>query len=768
MIHKRTLKSLEFDSIIERLASHCASEAGRALALKSGPLDDAASVARACRLLEETAIWQARPGSFAIEPFPDVSGILASGSRPDLEAFWALRQTLVQARCAREAITHGQNPESWPQLLELAQGYEPARNLEAALDRCISDDGLLKDESSPELYRIRLELRRLHQNCLGKAREYASRYNILPYLQDEFITVSSDRYVLPIKASYKGRLQGIIHEYSNTGETCYFEPMFLVEINNSLQRLKQEEHAEEQAVLAYLAGLLDSEAAGVTGSVNLLARLDLIQGTLRLGAELDGRLVAPGSTDEGVSLLEARHPLLLLQRKDRGGEPVRPLDIILEPGDRALVVTGGNAGGKTVCLKTMGLIAAMAMSGLPVPAGAGSHLPWFNRVDAFIGDEQSLSDNVSTFTAQIEHLARAWKHLDGEGLVLLDEFGAGTDPAQGSALAQGLLDELLEKGVFTLAATHFPALKSYALSREGCRAASMLFDPKSLKPLFRLAYGQVGASQALDVARSHGLPQEIIHRAEHYLLQDGEETGRLLERLNDLAARREHELEQLRAERKRARAEEKRLCGQIAAEREKLAVEIRLQIRELMRAWREGRASARQSLKEMGALRESIFGGGNKRIQDSTPAALDIGQRVMHRVLNRPGFVRELDRRRQRARLEMDGVGMWAAIADISPLANAPAARLGGFSRGAAISGTAPMRIDVRGQRGDECLKEIERFLDRAILAGYSEVEIIHGRGTGALRRQIHEFLGVSPAADSFALAPEDQGGDGMTIVALR
>lgn len=770
MIHPRTLRSIEFDAIVRRLASHCSSDAGRTLALACSPLESVQTVARACRLLEETR--QFRSAAIGLSPgsFPDLSGLLQTAEAPDLEGLWAIRQTLATGARARRDIVESAGSDSWPLLRSLATEDPAPETLYAALLRCISEEGALKDESSPELYRIRLELRRLHQSCLAQARDYAARYNMQSWLQDDFMTLANDRYVLPVKVSYKGRLQGIVHDYSQTGETCYFEPAFLMEINNRLSRLKHEERQEELAVIAYLGDLFRQEKESVAGVCRMLARLDLLMATLALGDELDGRLLVPGPASEGVALLGARHPLLCLQRKEAGAEPVRPVDIVLEPGKRTLVITGGNAGGKTVCLKSMGLITAMALSGLPVPVGPGSRLPWFERMDAFIGDEQSLSENVSTFTAQIDHLAKAWKHLDEHGLVLLDEFGSGTDPAQGSALAQGLLDELLAKGVFTLAATHFPALKTYALTREGTAAASVLFDASSRRPLFKLAYGQVGASQALDVARAHGLPPEIIRRAENYLLQAGDDTGSLLERLNALAARREKELEAMKEERKREKSEAARLLKTLESERERLRGEIRRELQGLMQAWKEGRASARQTLREMRNLRASILK------EDSTPPLsapqapdkdFAPGQSVMHSVFRRRGSIREIDSKKQRALLELDGVSLWANFADLIPQGTCPkTAQPSGT--GAVSSAPASMRLDLRGQRGEESLTRVERFLDRAILAGFSHVDIVHGRGTGALRRQIHSFLKSSPAVASFCTAPEDHGGDGMTVVTLR
>lgn len=799
MIHARTLNALEFHRIADHLSELCLSGVGRERARAIAPLDDAEAVTLAARIYEEAADWASRPAAggavFCVCSFPDVSGMLRAAAtsrahtfQPDVDAFWALREVLRLARDAHASIAQPEAATRWPHLLAMADGSPLPVQLTAALLRCISDDGLLRDESSPELYRLRGELRRLHQSCMRKVKDFAQQYNMLAYLQDEFMTLSSDRYVLPLKANFKGRMQGIIHDWSQTGETCYFEPMFLVEINNRLQELKREEREEERKVLVYLRSLLEAELPGARAALELLAQLDVLQAKRRLAALFDGRPLPLTPVAEGIQLLDARHPLLMLNRVAESGKDgskaaaaahskVRPLDIVLRPGERALVITGGNAGGKTVCLKTLGLIAAMTLSGLPVPVGAGSHLPWFSRLDAFIGDEQSLADNVSTFTAQIEHLAKAWKHLDASSLVLLDEFGAGTDPAQGAALAQAVLDELLDKHTFVLSATHFPALKSYALTREGARAASMLFDPQSKKPLFRLAYDQVGASQALDVAREHGLAESIVRRAEHYLLQDGQDATALLGRLNDLAAKREEELAELKREQDKTRRQTQDLREKLEKERLRLHDEVRTQAGDLMRAWKEGRATHKQALKEMSRLRASLAPAQDETAEGASvlpqPQTFTAGQEVLHTVFNKRGVITDVDERRGRVRLEMNGVNLWAEMKALRvPGQTAPSpsksALRGVVGRTSASDEAASLRLDMRGMRADVALAELERFMDKALLAGFSEVEVVHGRGTGALRRQVHDFLRSFPAVGQFALAPEDRGGDGMTIVTFR
>lgn len=779
MIHARTLQALEYTKVIDILAGYCVSETGREAALQVRPLSGLEAVHQAARLYDQCRTWAGIGGeaAFSMAPFPDVRGVLHQANAPhprlDLEAFWALRETLRLARRALTSLRQNDAPRQWPDLLVLTESCLLPQQLLPALERCLSDDGFLKDESSPELYLVRTELRRLHQSCMRRVKDYAIQYNMLAYLQDEFMTLASDRYVLPLKANFKGRMQGIIHDWSQTGETCYFEPMFLVEINNKLQELKRQEREEERKVLQYLTSLLQAESAGVRAAGDLLRDLDVLFAKVRLGDRYDGHCVTvTDNADEAVNLLQARHPLLVLAagKTHKALDAVHPLDISLRPGERGLVISGGNAGGKTVCLKTLGLSAAMTLAGLPVPAGKGSSLPCWQRIDAFIGDEQSLDDHVSTFTAQIQHLAKSWKYMDKSTLVLLDEFGAGTDPAQGAALAQALLDELLDHDVYVLAATHFPALKAYALTREKARAASVLFDPGTKKPLFRLAYDQVGASQALDVAREHGMPETVLRRAEQYLLIDGQDTSAVMSRLNELAVTREQELAALRQEMAKQRAQKDRLQERFEKERRKLYDEVRQQAGELMRAWKEGKSTHKQALKEMSRLRAQLLPQTPEPEQPAAvldASALTLGQQVLHRPFGKRGSIMEIDGRRKKVRLDMNGVCLWANIQDIEEVSGSSPVKRATLTRLSGDSGPA-LTLDLRGKRADVAISEVEQFLDKALLSGLESVEIVHGRGTGVLRKELHNFLRAFPAIREFSLAPEDRGGDGMTIVVFR
>ncbi len=784
-MNTRTLNALEFGKVLEHLANFCLSTSGKSKALLLSPNSKIELATYRARLYEEFQVWQSSHSlekkikPFIIVNFPDISGIdsfLSAKFRLlDLDALWTIRQVLSLADQAAASIIPEKTHVScaWPHLVEFVQSSPLPEQLNAALKRCISDDGHLRDESSPELLLARTELRRIHQGCLRKVKDFAAQYNMGHYLQDEFMTLASDRYVLPLKANFKGRLQGIIHHWSQTGETCYFEPMFLVEVNNRLQDLKREEREEERKVLEYLTELVRDNLPLVQNASHLLTELDILTATAKLAlamskASNDNQeclCINLVDSTQGIFIPHAYHPLLALTGS------AQPIDLILQNEEKGLVISGGNAGGKTVCLKTLGLISLMAMTGLPVPAGRGSHVPAWEHIHAFIGDEQSLDDQVSTFTAQIRHLSAAWEDANENSLILLDEFGAGTDPTQGAALAQAVLDALLDNGATVIAATHFPALKTYALSREKTKVASVLFDPSTKRPLFRLAYDQVGASQALDVAKEYGLPESIIRRAEQYLLLENEDSTALLERLNQLAVRREAELATIKNEQEKTRKKQQKLHERLERERADLYQELRSKAHELMHAWKANKITHKQALKNMSRLRAEV---ADKPMPEDTQkldfSTLRLGQEITHKSFGKKGTICEVDTRKERVRIDMGGVTLWADGKDIalSTATKDSKTKLAGVILNSTKPAGPLLRLDLRGQRADLALTAVSDFLDKALLSGRDDVEIVHGKGTGVLRKEVHNFLRTFPGIDNFELAAEDRGGDGVTIVYLR
>ncbi len=764
-MESRTFSLLEFPKVIEALASCCRSEPGRRAACTLVPTKDGREVERRQEELRQGMIW-AEESRAECPDFPDLDGVFAYlGSLArilDLDGVWAVGRFMVAARQVRGLLLPSVGTR-WPMLCATSEACAWPEQVASALKRCVSDDGQLKDDSSPELWSVRQDIRRIHQQCTRRVKDFVTEQGIAGYLQDDFMTISSDRYVLPLKSNFKGKVAGIIHDYSQTGETCYIEPLFLVEINNTLQELKQQEREAEAKVLAFLSELIRRELSILEPLYAWLTGVDLLLAKVRLAAKFSGRAIEV--TDNGeLHLKNARHPLLVLN-----GQQAKSVHLELKGEQRVLIISGGNAGGKTVALKTAGLAALMAMAGLPVPADEGSCLPLWHSVFVFMGDEQTLEGQLSTFSAQIRHLSAVWERITDKSLVLLDEFGAGTDPSQGAALAQAVVDGLLDKGAWTAVATHFPALKAYALSKPGVRSASVLFDPKTKKPLYSLAYDQVGASQAMDVAREYGLPEAVLARAEQYLLLDGADTQQMIDRLNSLAVAREEELTRIQDRERELAAQKVKLKSEYEHHKTALLVEIKKQAQDVLRQMRADRISRRQALRELNAVRRQVETGSRK--EESVPQtaweAYHVGGRVTYPAWGKQGVIRELDDRRKALKVDLGGVSLWLPLHDVLPADDAEAVAPSPTLRTQAPRSSA-LRLDLRGMRPEEALSALGAFLDQAILSGVFDVEIIHGRGTGALRREVHQFLKQFPAVASFAVANEDQGGDGVTLARLR
>ncbi|AMK11749.1 endonuclease MutS2 [Pseudodesulfovibrio indicus] len=765
-MESRTFQVLEFPKILGVLSGFATSEPGASECLSIHPHSTLEAVLLANELFDQAASWVGESG-FRMRAFPDLGGIFPHLSSElavlDQDALFALKIILDLAMEARESLSRFED-RGWEVLKSELFAYDWPQKTVSGIGRCLDAEGQIRDESSPALMDVRQEIRAIHQRCTKRVKDFIIQENMGAAMQDEFMTISSDRYVLPIKANFKNKTKGIIHDYSQTGETCYFEPIFLVETNNRLQELKREERAEEYKVLQYLTGLIRQEKPQVSDAYRGLVTLDVLMAKVRLAGVYNGRTIEV--TGEGAPrLLKSRHPLLALT-----DESVHPLNIELEEGQRAMIVSGGNAGGKTVCLKTVGLIGLMAFSGLPVPAAEGSRLPFWSDIFVIMGDEQSLEENVSTFTAQIKYLRRVWDQVDDRSLFILDEFGAGTDPTQGAALAQAVIDSLLEKRATAFTATHFPALKAYAMATRGVRAASVLFDPDTKKPLFRLAYDQVGASIALDVAKEHGLPNEILERAEKYLLLDGSDTTTVLDRLNAMAVKKEQELDAIEDERARIEKKRANLEAKFEKERVKLLKDVQSKAQDVVKQWKSERIGRKEARKKLHEVRLRIEDIAPEREKEPAFSFSDIvpGMKVSYLAWNKSGTVLEINDKKKQAKVDIGGVAMWVKADHLGPAVSGGS----GPAKPANAKAPAPsdlvVEVDLRGNRADMAISELERAMDAALRKGAGRLEIVHGRGTGALRREVHEFLKHYPAVESFALAPEDRGGDGMTEVTLK
>ena len=767
-MESRTIKLLEFPKILKYLSQEAASIPGREACLHIRPLTGSDELQREQTLLQQACIIL-KEHYIQPENFPELEQVLALIQREeavlDNEGLWFLHCFLDSAArfsselekldaSAFSAIRTSLDINQWPEMLW------------TGLNRCLGPAGDIKDQSSPELMTVRRDIRSLREQCSKKINESLSRIDISHYLQDEYLTISSDRYVLALKSNFKGRLQGIIHDYSQSGETCYFEPLFLVDLNNRLQGLYRIQKEEEKKVRAYLTGLARRHQKEVRSVYTWLVSMDVIWAKARLAESMSGT-VLPIAGDR-LELKNVRHPLLVL-----GGHRAVPVDISLNPSHQALVISGGNAGGKTVSLKSLGLTALMALCALPVPADEGSSIPFWDKIFVSMVSEQSVEESLSTFTAQIEHFIRFWGQVDKNTLVILDEFGVGTDPSQGAALAQAVVDSLLDKKAWIATATHFPSLKAYALAREDVRAASVLFDPETKKPLYKLAYDQVGASQALKVAREQGLPAEIIDRAQDYLLLEDEKQSCLFDRLNDLAAQREDELTDLRKERARLEAQLEKEREKFVREQSKLLVELKTQSQKIVREWQTQKSGRKQALKKLSQLRrqaESLAGKSEVRKDRKNLEFDDIlpDRRYFYPDWNKTGVVRDRDHRKKQVKIDFGGISIWIDPQKLKrPADNAGSISFSGHTAPMAGGQNQPYRLDLRGKYTEEALLELDKFLDRSVVTGKKTVEIIHGKGTGLLKKAVREHLQQSLQVKDYSSGSEEGGDDGMTTVEL-
>ena len=701
----------------------------------------------------------------------------------------------ASARLAAYGRTVRPAAEEIGERLAALPALRPLRDL---LRRSLDDDGGVTDEASPALRRVRVRVRELRREIVKRLEAFFQGAEADALFQDRYVTVRHGRYVLPVLAAARGRLRGIVHDRSQSGATLFVEPERMVETNNELVQAVREEEAEVLRVLAALTAAVAESLPELDALVAELGALDLVFARAELAGRMDAVEPAVVETPREVELVAARHPLLLAQSWREPGAAVMPIDLRLGSDKPLLVITGPNAGGKTIALKTLGLLALMAQAGCHVPAAPGARLPRFARVCSIIGDEQSVQENLSTFSAFIRHLRDVLDAVDDRSLVLLDELGAGTDPDDGAALAQAVLDELARRGALCAASTHLEPLKAFAASHPAARNASVEFDTERLAPTFRLVYDRPGQSYALAIAARHGLDPALIERAHSYRSQQGRALAELLARIEArdreqaertlsseraaaesaaLLARAAREREAARREAEerlqRARAEAQRLLADVKravneewdrlrnAERSRPALEqSRARLRDL------GARVVEATRDADGAAEPDAAAGADPALAAATPRA---GDTVHVPDLGLRGELLAVDGATASVRAGTLTVRVPAAALRVLARASEGGARP---ARGRAIDvpvkGGVPGELHLIGRTRDEASDALEKYLDDAFLAGLGQVRIVHGKGTGALRRAVHELLAAHPLVAEHRAGAPHEGGDGATVATLR
>jgi DNA mismatch repair protein MutS2 len=790
-----TLRALEFAAIVDRLAALTSFAPARELAEATTPVADAAHVALLHDQTDEAHRLLAEQAQASIGGARDIRGALeraARGGRLTPEELLDIGETLhaTERFRARLAAWRG------PQLVGVRDELDDAPALGERIRRSIDDAGEILDSASAELAAIRKRLRTAQERVRERLNAMLRSSQMAGAIGEAIVTVRAGRYVIPIRAEAKSRVKGIVHDQSASGATLFVEPLSVVELNNTWTEATLAEEREEERILDQLSREVEAHADGLRASLMALARADLWMGRARLGEQMDA--VRPTVVADAAELLSARHPLL--------GPGAVPIDLRLGErfGYRALVVTGPNTGGKTVSLKTLGLLALMHQAGLRVPAAEGARLPAFSRVMADIGDEQSIAQSLSTFSSHLRNVVRFVRAAGPATLVLLDEVGAGTDPTEGSALAMAVLTRLLDAGAMVAATTHYAELKTFATDHPGVSNAAVEFDVATLRPTYRLTIGLPGKSQAFAIAERLGLPSEILSDARDRISADHasmEETLAAIARAQDaqeveLAAA-SAERTEATADRERARsgmARARREAAEILADAQRVADELvaraEREVADLRREMtrqrnlaggRSGTSAAAfddlsrraaQAREETAATATTTTTGPSEPAPpDATDPQPRIGLWARSRTLGSTGRIVDISGRTGRVTLETEGARLVVPSDDVEVVAEpvegpSPRDLEAEAMRRRAASRVSPS-LDLHGERVEAALERLHAYLDDALLAGLDSVIIVHGVGTGALRRAVRDALREHPRVRSVRGGRKDEGGEGATVAEL-
>ena len=789
-MNPRTMRSLEFAKILAQLADHTSFSAGRELALALRPSTDVEEVARRQQETTEAKDLLDCKGGVSLGGAHDVRPQVkraAIGAALTPQELLDIRDTLVRGRTLRRMITRG--TEKWPLLAETARQIEECPDLVAEIERCINDQGEVVDGASPALARIRRDLHITHERLMTKLKRLIASPKARPFLQEALITQREGRYVIPIKAEFKGRIPGLVHDTSASGATLFIEPLTVVELGNRWRELQLEERKEIERILRKLTARVAAQSEAIARTVEALAKLDLAFAKARYSQAIRG--VEPmlkgteGTADSSLKFIRARHPLL-------PPDTVVPIDVHVGDGFRILVITGPNTGGKTVSLKTVGLLTLMAQAGLHLPAAEGSTLSVFSGIYADIGDEQSIEQSLSTFSSHMTNIVDILEQADERSLVLLDELGAGTDPAEGSALARAILTHLLERNITTLVATHYPELKVYAHVTPGVENACVEFDLETLSPTYELTIGLPGRSNALAIATRLGLSPALIERARRWLTSSELEVESLLAEIKvareeAVAAREAARAAQREAE--RAERELKERLAALEAERREVLNQARRQAQEELAEVRRELSRIRAEMRRVTAVKEALARAAERveeLAEEVKPLApppkpppagieeLQVGDTVWVAGLGREGQVlallgdeAEVQIGSFRAKVPLGELELKERTSDRRHRTAEEREGLTSAIWRLTSDKEVGLELDLRGFRAEEALPRLDKYLDDAYLAGLPKVRIVHGRGTGALRRLVREALGKHPLVASFRPGDRHEGGDGVTIVEL-
>lgn len=783
-MEKRVLKTLEYDKILSMLKDRSSCCVSRELVESMEPSGDFDEVERELKLTAEAETLFYRTGRSPVDGFPDMRHCL---ERTHAALFLStgellgIASCLKAARIAKETLAK-ENEGSY--LYNMASCLTTHRSAEEEINRCIISEDEIFDGASPALSRIRRSMRIANEKVREKLNSMIRSSSYQKYLQEPLVTIRNGRFVIPVKQEYRQQVPGLIHDQSGSGATLFIEPAAVVELGNEYKKLLAEEAEEIERILTELTAMLAPYASEIREDLNILGSIDLVFAKARLSRELNATM--PKLNRENyIRIVRARHPLIPSDR-------VVPIDIWIGRDYRSLIITGPNTGGKTVTLKIVGLFSLMVQSGIFVPANEGSEFPVFQSIYADIGDEQSIEQSLSTFSSHMKNIVGILDKADENSLVLLDELGAGTDPIEGAALAMSILEDLNDRHCICVSTTHYSEIKAFAMTHEGMENASMEFDVDKLCPTYKLYIGIPGKSNAFEISSRLGLPDRIISNAKSLLkgedvrfediISSAQSQHRIAEEERKLAEEARAELEKLRADAERerrklnddrsrlqakAKEEAKRIVAETKREMEKLIVEIR-SIKDIDRSAADRAIqNARDTLraKENAVNEKEAIA---KEDNSNPPKTVRSGDTVNIVTLDQKATVLSAPDAKGDVVVQAGVMKLTVKLNDLRLIEEKKPLATSGGKVGLGAGKQVGLELDVRGMLVDEANIVVDRYLDDAYNAGLTEVNIIHGKGTGALRSGIQAFLKRHPLVKGYRMGGYGEGDAGVTVVTLK
>ena len=794
---KKSLIMLEYPQVIDKLASYAAFSLSEGLARSLQPYTDPELIRYKLELVSEGRRLLSVNDTIRLGGCIDAGPLLAIAERSGTlegEVIHRLAYMLSIGRDLGRSLKY--HAEEYPKLAILADGLNPPKGLIETINNTVTDRGEVLDSASDKLASIRKEIRIAYSRLLGRLEKMLHDPKLQPMIQDAVITQRGGRYVIPLKAECKGQLKSIIHDQSASGATIFVEPLAVVDANNAYQELQLAERDEVHRVLRVLSEQIADCAPEIRTVNNTLAEIDFVLMCAKYADDLDANepILAEKRHRTGnpvIKLYGARHPLL-------PKEKAVPIDVVLEEDKFVVIITGPNTGGKTVSLKTAGLMVLMTQSGLHIPAESGSELSPFTNVFADIGDEQSIEQSLSTFSGHMTNQIRILDRANGKTLMLLDELGSGTDPQEGSALARAIMQYIVDHHIPCFAATHFSELKMFAQSTPGVTNASMEFDLKTLRPTYHLNIGLPGRSNALLIAKKLGLNEEILANAQKTIDPADMNADNLLDEIRrqyDAAKKARSHADRMRSLAENNQRELQKRLDKIEDEREKILTESREALEEEVRELREELARIRRTMnrtkapaeeirqldQDLKSAEKTVRKSGSKALKKSANEVdirpLKAGDKVRVRSLGTetPAVINSIDG--DEAEIQLGALRMRVPLRDLSrrneeEAPEAPKAAAA-ETRSARVSGeifhaSPGVEIDLRGLDSEEMSARLEKYLDDAALAGLPYVRIIHGKGTGVLRRTARKMLLNHPHVKYIESGQDNEGGDGVTVAHMK